>query len=91
MSRFPFDNTYVRDLPGFYVPCVPELAPTPELLYFNAPLAERLGLNLDDYDHSHLARLFSGNEMPGGAEPIAQVYAGHQFGQYSPQLGDGFG
>jgi uncharacterized protein YdiU (UPF0061 family) len=84
-----FDNTYARDLPGFYEPCQPERAPAPVLLFFNRGLAEELRLGLDGLDDTALAGLFSGNTLPEGAQPIAQAYAGHQFGQFNPQLGDG--
>ena len=87
--RFPFDNTYARELSGFYASCLPEGNPEPDLLYLNTTLAEDLGLDLNLYDTPTLAALFSGNRLPEGAEPIAQVYAGHQFGHFSPQLGDG--
>ena len=87
--NFPFDNSYARDLPGFYTPWQPAPAPRPQLLFFNVGLAEELGLSLAPQDHALLAALFSGNQLPGGATPIAQMYAGHQFGGFSPQLGDG--
>ncbi len=87
--QFGFDNSYARELVGFYVPCEPERVPAPKLLYFNHPLAEELGLDLAGRDPAELAEIFSGNRLPGGAAPIAQAYAGHQFGQFSPQLGDG--
>ena len=88
MSDFSFDNSYARELPGFYAPWQPEPSMQPELLYLNISLAEQLGLNLQQ-DKAVLAELFTGNRLPEGAEPIAQVYAGHQFGQFNPQLGDG--
>jgi uncharacterized protein YdiU (UPF0061 family) len=84
-----FDNTYARDLPGFYEFCESERAPAPTLLFFNRGLAEELRLGLDGQDDAALAGLFSGNTLPQGAQPIAQAYAGHQFGQFNPQLGDG--
>ncbi|MCB1954038.1 MAG: YdiU family protein [Rhodocyclaceae bacterium] len=87
--RFPFDNSYARDLPGFYAPCEPEPAPAPRLVHFNHALAEELQLGLADHDADGLAAIFSGNCLPMEATPIAQAYAGHQFGQFSPQLGDG--
>ena len=89
MIRFPFDNTYARDLPGFYESWQPERSPQPELLYFNSALAEELGLDLNAHEVFVLAELFAGNQLPGGAQPIAQAYAGHQFGHFNPQLGDG--
>jgi serine/tyrosine/threonine adenylyltransferase len=81
-----FDNTYARDLPGTYLRLDPDVAPAPKLLVLNHPLAARLGLALDPED---AARWFSGASLPPGADPIAQAYAGHQFGGFSPQLGDG--
>jgi uncharacterized protein YdiU (UPF0061 family) len=89
MPAFPFDNTYARDLPGFAVPWQPAAAPAPRLLHFNPDLARELGLPLADATPDQLAALFSGNALPEGASPVAQAYAGHQFGQFSPQLGDG--
>jgi len=86
---FPFDNTYARDLQGFYVPWKPKAAPAPKLLFLNHALAGELGLDAAALDGPHGAALFAGNTLPEGAEPIAQVYAGHQFGGFSPQLGDG--
>lgn len=84
-----FDNSYARDLPGYYVAWQPEPVEAPQLAYVNRPLAEELGLPLGGCDTADLAALFSGNRLPDGALPIAQAYAGHQFGQFSPQLGDG--
>ncbi len=81
-----FDNSYARDLPGTYLRLPPDAAPAPQLLVLNTPLADRLGLTLDPAD---AARWFSGASLPPGADPIAQAYAGHQFGGFSPQLGDG--
>ena len=81
-----FDNSYFRDLPGFYAPANPSAATDPELVVWNGTLAERLGLaELED----GAAELISGFRLPGGADPIAQAYSGHQFGHFSPQLGDG--
>ncbi|MBI4995812.1 MAG: YdiU family protein [Rhodocyclales bacterium] len=88
-TGFAFDNSYARDLPGFYVPWQPEPVASPQLLFVNRPLAEELQLMLGDSGDTALAALFSGNALPDGATPIAQAYAGHQFGQFSPKLGDG--
>ncbi len=85
----PFDNTYARDLPGFYEPCQPATVREPVLLFFNRGLSDELQLGLAGQDDASLAAMFSGNELPAGAQPIAQAYAGHQFGQFNPQLGDG--
>jgi uncharacterized protein YdiU (UPF0061 family) len=61
----------------------------PRLLRFNQALGAELGLDVGDLDAEALAGLFSGNVLPQGAEPIAMAYAGHQFGHFVPQLGDG--
>ena len=89
MRIFDFDNSYARDLPGTYVAWKPAQVPQPRLLFLNRPLAEELGLDADALDGPDGAALFAGNRVPEGAEPLAQVYAGHQFGGFSPQLGDG--
>ena len=88
MALLHLDNSYGRDLPGFSVPWRPEPAPAPKSLFFNATLAHELGLDAALAGDAGTA-LFAGNALPEGAEPIAQVYAGHQFGGFSPQLGDG--
>jgi uncharacterized protein YdiU (UPF0061 family) len=84
-----FDNSYARELPGTYVVWKPAAAPSPELLYLNRALADELGLDTVALDSPEGAALFAGNALPEGAEPIAQAYAGHQFGGFSSQLGDG--
>jgi len=86
---FAFDNSFARELPGFYVKWQPDQVPGPRLLYLNHALAEELGVNLEQHDAAMLAAMLSGNRLPEGADPVAQAYAGHQFGRFSPQLGDG--
>jgi uncharacterized protein YdiU (UPF0061 family) len=81
-----FDHSYARDLPGTYLRVAPDAAPAPRLLFLNRPLAAELGLDLTD---AEAEAWFSGATLPPGADPIAQAYAGHQFGGFSPQLGDG--
>jgi len=88
-AAFRFDNSYARDLKEFAVPWRPAAVPEPESLFFNRELAAELGLDVDALAGSAGAALFAGNALPEGAEPIAQAYAGHQFGGFSPQLGDG--
>ena len=89
MSRLiPFDNSYVRDLPGTFLPVQADVPPAPRLLFLNDDLAASLGLDAAAL-RDEAAALFSGARLPEGAEPIAQAYAGHQFGGFSPQLGDG--
>ena len=89
MSFFAFDNSYARDLSGLYSAVKPAHAPAPQLLFLNPQLAQELGLEAAALDAGEAAALFCGNALPEGAEPLAQVYAGHQFGGFSPQLGDG--
>src|ERR671910_1616591 len=88
-ARFPFDNTYARELEGFYVPWKAAQVARPRLVKLNRELAEELGLDPVALDSEEGARIFAGNETPGGAVPLAQAYAGHQFGGFVPQLGDG--
>ena len=88
-SPFAFDNSYARELPGFYVNAAPSGGPAPDLVVFNEPLAKSLGLDPHALQGEHAAALFAGVDVPEGAAPLAQAYAGHQFGGFSPQLGDG--
>jgi len=87
-ALFTFDNTYARELEGFFVPAKPAVAPRPTLVRLNRALAEELGLDVEALA-PRAAAVLSGAEVPAGAAPIAQAYAGHQFGGFSPQLGDG--
>ena len=80
------DHSYARDLPGTYLRATPDPAPAPRLLVLNRPLADALHLALTE---DQARDWFSGASLPPGADPIAQAYAGHQFGGFSPQLGDG--
>jgi uncharacterized protein YdiU (UPF0061 family) len=89
MPRFGFDHSYARDLPGAFVPSRPAPARAPRLLYVNEALAQELQLDPAEWAGAVGDALFSGNTLPEDAEPIAQAYAGHQFGGFSPQLGDG--
>jgi uncharacterized protein YdiU (UPF0061 family) len=86
---FRFDNTYARELTGCYAPVTPATVPAPELLRLNDALAAELGLDVAALDPALAAAVFAGNVVPAGAAPIAQAYAGHQFGGFVPQLGDG--
>src|SRR5690606_16964267 len=67
----------------------PEPVEGPVLLKFNQALAEELGIEVDLSDPGRLATVLAGNAVPPGAMPIAMAYAGHQFGSFVPQLGDG--
>ena len=86
--RFPFDNSYVRFPARFYARVAPTPVAAPRLIRVNAPLALELGLEREALA-TEGAHIFSGNQIPDGAEPIATAYAGHQFGGFVPQLGDG--
>ncbi|WP_416884633.1 protein adenylyltransferase SelO [Marivita sp.] len=85
--HIPFDNSYAALPDTFYARVKPEPVKAPSLIAINEPLARDLGI--DGLDDPNLAALFAGNAIPDGASPLAQLYAGHQFGQYNPQLGDG--
>ena len=87
--HFNFDNSFARSLEGFFVPCQAEPAAAPKFLQFNHALAEELGLDPVAFDSEMGLAIFSGNVTPEGSEPLAQAYAGHQFGGFAPQLGDG--
>jgi len=86
---FAFDNSFHDDMEGFYAPAEAAKPSAPKLLAFNHALAEQLGLNSDDFDEDAVTKLLSGQALPEGANPLALAYAGHQFGHFSPQLGDG--
>jgi uncharacterized protein YdiU (UPF0061 family) len=88
-NTFTFDNSYATALEGFYVICRGEQAPQPEIVQLNRELAAELLLDADALATEHGASIFAGSEAPEGAAPLAQAYAGHQFGGFSPQLGDG--
>lgn len=83
-----FDNSYSRLPKSFYSSINPTPVNSPELVIFNDQLAESLGLNLHELNTEGGAAVFAGNEIPEGASPLAQAYAGHQFGHFT-MLGDG--
>ncbi|WP_294220100.1 protein adenylyltransferase SelO [uncultured Shimia sp.] len=86
--HIPFENTYV-DLPNrLFSHQKPYPVRAPKLVEFNRPLASALGITGAE-DDLELAQVFSGTTLPEGADPIAQHYAGHQFGNWNPQMGDG--
>jgi serine/tyrosine/threonine adenylyltransferase len=84
-----FDNTYARELEGLYVRWTPASSPAPRWLQLNHGLALELGLDPAQLDSAAGLAVLAGNSVPPGAEPLAQAYAGHQFGGFSPRLGDG--
>lgn len=85
---FPFKNTFARLPEIFHERIEPTKVSAPELLRVNRTLADELGIHLPSTD-AEIAAIFSGNTLPEGAEPLAMAYAGHQFGHFVPQLGDG--
>lgn len=87
--RFPFANTYARLPERFFSRVTPAKVRDPRLLAVNRPLAELLGLDAAALATPEGAQIFAGNVVPDGAEPIALAYAGHQFGHFAGQLGDG--
>ena len=87
-SGFNFDNTYIHLPEVFYTKLLPAPVPKPEMVIFNAPLATDMGLDFSSIGADAQAALFSGNIMPEGSEPLAQAYAGHQYGHFT-MLGDG--
>ncbi len=82
-----FDNSYARLPEPLFAPATPVAVRSPALVVLNEPLAADLGLDAAVLREAGAA-VFAGNELPPGAEPIAQAYAGHQFGHFT-NLGDG--
>ncbi|MCL7464821.1 protein adenylyltransferase SelO [Phaeovulum sp. NW3] len=84
-----FDNSYARLPDRFYARQAPVPVAEPGLVAVNRALAARLGLDADWLESPAGVAMLAGNAVPEGAEPLAQAYAGHQFGGWVPQLGDG--
>ena len=82
-------DRFARDLPEMVVSWQAQTCPNPQLLAFNVPLAAELGLDPAWLQTHDGLRFLVGNNVPDGAAPVAQAYAGHQFGGYVPRLGDG--
>jgi uncharacterized protein YdiU (UPF0061 family) len=87
--HFPFQNTYAALPANFFARVAPTPVASPRLIKLNRPLAIHLGLDPDRLDSPEGAEILAGKRVPDGADPIAMAYAGHQFGQFVPQLGDG--
>lgn len=88
-SPFPFDNSYARLPDRFFAELAPSPVSAPKLIRVNDGLARHLGLDPDFLGSPEGVEVLAGNRIAGGSEPIAMAYAGHQFGGWSPQLGDG--
>src|SRR5215468_11254706 len=87
--QFPFEHTYAALPANFFARVAPTPVASPRLIKLNRALATQLGLDPEMLDSPEGAEILSGKRLPDGAEPIALAYAGHQFGQFVPQLGDG--
>ncbi len=87
--HFPFQNSYAALPANFFARVAPTPVASPRLIKLNRPLAVHLGLDPDLLDSPEGAAILSGKTLPDGADPIAMAYAGHQFGHFVPQLGDG--
>ncbi|MEX1665088.1 protein adenylyltransferase SelO [Zhongshania arctica] len=84
-----FDNSYVKQGEQFYTAQAPSSVPAPNVIRINVHLASELGIDPQWLASPEGIASMAGNHIPAGAEPIATVYAGHQFGGWNPQLGDG--
>src|SRR6266700_4210055 len=87
--HFPFQNSYAALPANFFARVAPTPVDSPRLIKLNRPLARQLGLDPDQLETPEGAEILAGKSLPAGADPIAMAYAGHQFGQFVPQLGDG--
>ncbi|MET4490731.1 protein adenylyltransferase SelO [Bradyrhizobium sp. LA7.1] len=87
--HFPFQNSYSALPDSFFARVAPTPVAAPRLIKLNRPLAVQLGLDPDLLETPEGAEILAGKTVPAGADPIAMAYAGHQFGQFVPQLGDG--
>src|SRR6202045_4328988 len=89
VSPFAFDNSYARLPDRFFVRQPPVPVQAPHLVRLNVALARQLGLDADQLATAEGVAFLAGNSMPEGGEPLAMAYAGHQFGSFVPQRGDG--
>ena len=89
LEELQFDNRYGRLPPDFYTRVAPTPLPDPYLVAFNPAAAALIGLAPQQAGRAEFAEIFSGNRLLPGFDPLAAIYAGHQFGSFVPQLGDG--
>ncbi len=87
--HFDLDDSFARELVGLHEPWAPASVADPSLLVLNEALATEIGLDPDSLRSPDAVAVLAGNATPGGVTTVAQAYAGHQFGGYSPRLGDG--
>ena len=85
--KIAFDNSYATLPPQMFTAMAPTPVAQPQIIATNETLAAKLGISTINTPEA--AQIFAGNRVPDGATPLAQVYAGHQFGNWNPQLGDG--
>ena len=88
-AQIPFDNSYRRLPANFFEEVLPTAVSGPRLIALNDKLAKTLGLDPQELRSPEGVEILAGKRIPEGAEPIAMAYAGHQFGNFVPQLGDG--
>ncbi|MFK7892015.1 MAG: YdiU family protein [Granulosicoccus sp.] len=88
-AAIAFDNSYVGLPEHFYAKVAPTRVAQPGLIAFNTELARQLGIDADHLTSAEGLQILAGNELAAGSEPLAMAYAGHQFGNWVPQLGDG--
>jgi uncharacterized protein YdiU (UPF0061 family) len=89
LEQLSFENTYARLPDNFHSRLYPTPLPNPYLVSFNASAARLIDLDSAEMSRADFAEYFIGNRLLPGAEPLSMLYAGHQFGQFVPQLGDG--
>ena len=87
-KNWSLQNSYLELPDCFYERIEPTLVQNPKIIYFNKDLAKNLNLEFLNHDLSLITNYFSGNKLPYNSKPIAQAYAGHQFGHFT-MLGDG--
>ncbi len=87
--KIPFDNSYAKLPSQMFTAQLPTPVKDPQIIVINAELAKLVGIDPAMLTGDSAAKVFAGNHIPDGAAPLAQVYAGHQFGNWNPQLGDG--
>src|ERR1700684_3032356 len=87
--HLPFETTYAAPPDNFFACVAPTPVAAPRLIKLNRPLARHLGLDPDLLSSPEGTEILAGKRIPDGADPIAMAYAGHQFGHFVPQLGDG--
>jgi uncharacterized protein YdiU (UPF0061 family) len=89
LDSLRFDNTFARLPETFYRRVQPTALPAPYLVSVNEKAAKLIGLNSQEFENAEFVEYFTGNKILPGSEPISAIYAGHQFGTFVPQLGDG--